>query len=81
MEIPVNITEEVTARAWRREAEGSIEENLNSLTSPWKAIVKKSLFNGKKKGKYCDMQKEHKMLQKLMQECFLPKGGGLLSCH
>jgi len=22
------------------------------------------------------MQKEHKVLQKLIQECFLPKGGG-----
>jgi len=77
MGIPVTITEKVIARACRREAKGSIEENLNNLTCPWKAIFNKSQFNGKKKGKYCDMQKEHKMLQKLMQECFLPKGGGV----
>jgi len=57
MGIPITIIEEVIARACKREAEGSIEENLNSQTSPWKAIVNKSLFNGKKKGKYCDMQK------------------------
>jgi len=30
-----------------------------------------------KDGKYCDMEKEHKVLQKLLQECFLPKGGGV----
>jgi len=39
MEIPVTITEEVIARACRRDDEGYIEENLNSITSPWKAIV------------------------------------------
>jgi len=40
-------------------------------------FVLDTLFKGKKKGKYCDMQKEHMVLQKLMQECFLPKGGGV----
>ena len=40
-------------------------------------MVKQSLFKGKKDGKYCDMEKEHKVLQKLLQECFLPKGGGV----
>jgi len=39
--------------------------------------VKQSLFKGKKDGKYYDMEKEHKVLQKLLQECFLPKGGGV----
>jgi len=34
MGIPVTITKEVIAKACRREAEGSIEENQNSLTSP-----------------------------------------------
>jgi len=46
-------------------------------TSDWILVVKQSLFKGKKDGKYCDMEKEHKVLQKLMQECFLPKGGGV----
>jgi len=77
MVILVTITEEIIARACRRDVEGSIKENLNSKTSPWKATVRDSLFNGNPKGKYKDMKKEHKVLQKLMQECFLPKGGGV----
>jgi len=36
-----------------------------------------TLFNSNKKGKYCDMQKEHKLLQKIMAECLLPNGGGV----
>jgi len=36
-----------------------------------------TLFNNKKKEKYCDMQKEHKLRQKIMTECLLPKGGGV----
>ena len=39
--------------------------------------MKQTLLKGKKDGKYGDMEKEHKVLQKLMQECFLPKGGGV----
>jgi len=39
--------------------------------------VKQTLFKGKKDGKYGDMEKEHKVLQKLMQEYLLPKGGGV----
>jgi len=34
MGIPVTITKEVIARECRGDAEGSIEENLNSQTSP-----------------------------------------------
>jgi len=77
MGIPVFITEETIPRACRRDVEGSFEENLNSKTNPWKPVVNKSLFNGKKDGKYCDMQKEHKLLHKIMAECLLPKGGGV----
>jgi len=77
MGIPVTITKEVSARACRRDDEGSFKENLNGKISPWKGIVIDSLFNGNAKGKYKDMQKEHKVLQKLIQECFLPKGGGV----
>jgi len=75
MGILVTITEEVIARACIREVEGSIEENLNSKTRPWKEVVRGSLFNGNPKGKYKDMQREHKVLQKLMHDCFLPIGG------
>jgi len=77
MVIPITIIEEIIARACRRDVERSIEEHLNSVTSEWKGIVMKSLFKGNAKGKYKDMQKKHKVLQKLMQECFLPKVGGV----
>jgi len=77
MGIPVTITEDVIARACRITVKGSIEENLNSVTSHCKGIVKDYMFKGNAKGKYKDMQKEHKVLQKLMQECFLPKAGGV----
>ena len=50
---------------------------MNSKTSTWIPVVRDTLFNGNKKWKYKHMQKEHKVLQKLMQECFLPKAGGV----
>jgi len=37
--IPVTISEEVIARAIRREVEGSYEEGLESKTSPWNEVV------------------------------------------
>jgi len=67
----------VIGKACRRNVEGSFQWNLNSKKSTWKTTVRDTLFNGNAKGKYKDMQKEHKVLQKLMQECFLPKGGGV----
>jgi len=73
--IPVFITKESIAKACRREAEGSFEENLDNMTSPWIEVVNMTLFNRKKKGKYYDMQKEHKLLQKILVECLLPKVG------
>ena len=75
--IPVFITEESIVKACRREVVGSFEENLDNKTSSWVEVVNMTLFNSKKKGKYCDMQKEHKLLQKIMTECLLPKGGGV----
>jgi len=36
-----------------------------------------TIFNSKKKGKYCEMQMEHKLLQKILAECLLPKDGGV----
>jgi len=50
---------------------------LNNKTSPWIEVVNMTMFNNTKKGKYCDMQKEHKILQKIMTEYLLPKGGGV----
>jgi len=77
MRISVTITEKVIGRACRRSVEGAFQWNLNKKTSDWIPVVKQSLFKGKKDGKYCGMEKEHIVLQKLLQECFLPKGGGV----
>ena len=77
MRIPITITEEVIGKACRRSVDGAFQWNLNKKTSDWIPVVKQSLFKGKKDGKYSDMEKDHKVLQKLMQECFLPKGGGV----
>jgi len=62
MGIPVTITEEVIARAYTRKVEGAFQCNLNKKTRSWIPVVRDTLSNGKKKGKYCDMQKEHKVL-------------------
>jgi len=77
MGIPITITKEVIGKSCRRNVEGAFQWNLNKKTNDWISVVKQSLFKGKKDGKYNDMEKEHKVLQKLMQECFLPKGGGV----
>jgi len=65
MGIPITITEEVIARACRREAEGAFQWDLNK-TSSWKPAVIKTLFKGNAKGKYSDMEKEQKVFQKLL---------------
>ena len=77
MGIPITINEEIIGRACRRKVEGVFQWDLNSKTSIWKETVVDTLFNGNPVGKYSDMQKEHKVLQKLMQACFLPKAGGV----
>jgi len=76
MGIPVTITEEVIGRGCRRDVDGAFQWDLKQ-TSSWKPKVIQTLFKGDAKGKYDDMEKEHRMLQKLMQECFLLKGGGV----
>jgi len=77
MGIPVTIPKEVIARAIRREAEGSYEEVLEGKTNPWNEVVNMTMFNSTKRGKYSDMVMEHKLLQKIMSENLLPKGGGV----
>jgi len=76
MGIPITITEEICARAIRRVVEGSFEEGLDK-TSPWNDVVNMTMFNNMKKGKYNDLRMEYKMLQKIMTEDLLPKGGGV----
>jgi len=50
------------------------EEGLDN-TSPWNDVVNMTMFNNTKKGKYCDLKMEYNMLQKIMTEDLLPKGG------
>jgi len=76
MGIPVTITEEIIAKAIRRAAEGSYGEDLDK-TNPWNEVVNMTIFNSSKKGKYCDLKMEYKLLQKIMTEDLLPKGGGV----
>jgi len=66
MRILVSISEDTIAKTSRRAIEGSFEENMDNKTSPWIKVVNMTMFNSTKKGKYCDMKKEHKMLQKIM---------------
>jgi len=75
MGIPVSIIEEVIARACRKKVEGSYEENLDNKTSPWIEVMNMTMFNNTKKGKYCDLKMQYKLLQKIMSENLLPKGG------
>ena len=77
MGIHVTIIEEVIGKACRKDVDGAFQWNLNKKTSSWNAIVRETLFNNNVRGKYKDMQKEQKVLQMLLQECFLPKGGGV----
>ena len=35
-----------------------------------------TMFNNKKRGKYCDLSMQYKLLLKIMNENLLPKGGG-----
>jgi len=76
MGIPTSITEEVIARAIIRSAEGSFEEGLDSKTSPWNEVVNMTMFNSTKKGKYCDLKVDFKLLLKIMNENLLLKDGG-----
>jgi len=77
MGISVFISEEVIAWVIRRASEGRFISGLdNNKTSPWNDIVNKTMFNSNKKGKYCDLSIEHKLLLKIQNENLLPKGGG-----
>jgi len=77
MGISVFISEEQVAWVIRRAFEGRYVSGLdNNKTSPWNETVNKTMFNSTKKGKYCDLNMEHKLLLKIQNENLLPKGGG-----
>jgi len=75
--ISVFISKEQIAWVIRRASEGRFVSGLdNNKTSPWNETVNKTMFNSTKKGKYCDLSMEHKLLLRIQNENLLPKGGG-----
>jgi hypothetical protein len=70
MGIPVTITEEIISKAARCSNEGKFQWNL-SKTSSWVKTTKEAFHTGRPTNKLCDMQKEHKVLQKLVLDYFL----------
>jgi len=77
MGISVFISEEVIAWVIRTASEGRFISGLdNNKSSPWNDVMNKTMFNNTKKGKYCDLSMEHKLLIKIQNETLLPKGGG-----
>ena len=75
--ISVFILEEQIAWVIRRASEGRYVSGLdNNKTNSWNEIVNKTMFNSTRKGKYCDLSMEHKLLLRIQNENLLPKGGG-----
>jgi len=75
--ISVFILEEQIAWVIRRASEGRYVSGLdNNKTNSLNEIVNKTMFNSTRKGKYCDLSMEHKLLLKIQNENLLPKGGG-----
>jgi len=69
MGILMFISEEQIAWVIRRASEGRFVSGLdNNKTSPWNDTVNKTMFNSTKKGKYCDLSIEHKLLMKIQNE-------------
>jgi hypothetical protein len=64
MGIPITITEEIIARAARCSNEA--KWNMNIKTSSWIQTTHDAFHQGRPSNKYKDMQKEHRVLQKLI---------------
>jgi len=75
MGIKVTITEEMLANAARCTNYGMFELNVKK-DSHWMEKVHKTLYEGRPIDQTCDMQNEHRVLHKLILECFLPRDGG-----
>jgi len=74
MGILVFISERVISWVIRRASERRFISGLdNNKTSPWNEVVNRTMFNSTKKGKYCDLSMEHKLLLKIQNENLLSK--------
>ena len=77
MGVPISVSKASITWVIRRASEGKFVSGLdNNKKSPWNNIVNKSMFNSTKKGKYSELSMKIKMLLKIQNENFLPKGGG-----
>jgi len=74
--ILVTISKEVIARAIGCPNEGNFQWNLNAKTSSWLETTRNLLHKDTPTLVYKNMSPELKILQKLIQETFLLKGGG-----
>jgi len=75
MGVPVTITEDIISKVVRCSNEGKFQWNL-SKSSSWVNKTKEAFHIGRATNKFCDMHKEYRVLQKLVLDCFLQKGGG-----
>jgi len=75
MGIPITITEEVIARAYKMAPEGRFQWNVirkNPLLESYTNL----LLKGDPATKLVDMDDNHRMLLKFITDCFFQKGGG-----
>jgi len=73
MGIRDTITEEILSRATRCLNKGMFEVNVKK-NSQWMEKIFKTVHEGRPTDKTCDLKEEHRVLHKLILECFLPKG-------
>jgi len=75
MGIPIIITEDIIGKASRCSNEGKFQWNLGKKIS-WVKTTAEVFDKDRPSDKFYDMQKEHRVLQKLVIDCFLQRGGG-----
>jgi len=75
MGIPITISEEVIAKACRVAANGRFIWNANR-NHPFLESYKGVMLKGNSSTKLVDIDGQHRMLLKIMTECFFQKGGG-----
>ena len=75
MGIPVSITEGVIAQACRMPLEGRFQWNVSSKDAMLDSFTR-LLLKGNPATRLVEMDIEHMVLLKIMNECFFQKGGG-----
>jgi len=75
MGIKVTINEEVITRAARCSNTGKFHKGVKKNNS-WVEKINDTLHKGRPTNKTCDMLNEHRVLQNLIFDCFMPRDGG-----